>query len=89
MIYTYVYTCTYIYACVLSHSVVSDTLGPHEVCSLPGSSVHGIFQSRILEQIVISTPRDLPDPGIEYIYTYIYVHTHTYIYTHTHISSIY
>ena len=76
MIYTYVYTCTYIYACVLSHSVVSDTLGPHEVCSLPGSSLHGIFQSRILEQVVIFTPRDLPDPGIKYTYTYIYTHTH-------------
>ena len=31
--------------------------------SLPGSSVHGIFQARILEQIAIS--EDLPDPGIE------------------------
>ena len=27
-------------------------------CSPPGSSVHGIFQARILEW-------DLPDPGIE------------------------
>ena len=26
-------------------------------CSLPGSSVHGILQARILEQVVISSSR--------------------------------
>ena len=30
--------------------------------SLPGSSVHGIFQARVLEWIAISIFRDLPDP---------------------------
>ena len=30
-----------------------------------GTSVHGIFQARILEWVVISFSRDLPDPGIE------------------------
>ena len=34
-------------------------------CSLPGSSVHGILQVRILEWGVISFSRDLPDPGIK------------------------
>ena len=34
-------------------------------CSLPGFSVHGIFQTRILEWIAIPSPGDLPDPGIE------------------------
>ena len=34
-------------------------------CSLPGSSVHGILQARILEWVVIPSPGDLPDPGIE------------------------
>ena len=35
-------------------------------CSPPGSSVHGIFQARILEWVAISySPGDLPDPGIE------------------------
>jgi len=34
-------------------------------CSLSGSSVHGIFQARVLEWIAISFSRDLPDPGIE------------------------
>ena len=31
--------------------------------SLPGSSVHGILQTRILEWLAISFSRDLPDPG--------------------------
>ena len=34
-------------------------------CSLAGSSVHGIFQARILEWVAISFSKDLPDPGIE------------------------
>ena len=34
-------------------------------CSLPGSSVHGIFQARILECMPFSTPGDLPDSGIK------------------------
>ena len=33
--------------------------------SLPGSSVHGIFQARILEWVVMPSSGDLPDPGIE------------------------
>ena len=39
--------------CVLSCSVVSNSLRPMD-CSLPGSSVRGIFQARILEWAVIS-----------------------------------
>ena len=31
----------------------------------PISSVHGIFQARILEWVAIPFSRDLPDPGIE------------------------
>ena len=33
--------------------------------SLPGSSVHGILQARVLEWVAISFSRDLPNPGIE------------------------
>ena len=33
-------------------------------CSLPGSSVRGILQARMLEWVAISFSRDLPDPGI-------------------------
>ena len=34
-------------------------------CSQPGSSVHEIFQARILEYPVFPSPGDLPNPGIE------------------------
>ena len=33
--------------------------------SPPGSSVHEILQTRILEWVAIPSPRDLPDSGIE------------------------
>ena len=33
--------------------------------SLPGSSVHRIFQARVLEWVAIPSPGYLPDPGIE------------------------
>ena len=34
-------------------------------CSPSQSSVHGIFQTRILEWVACPSPGDLPDPGIE------------------------
>ena len=34
-------------------------------CSLPGFSVDGIFQARILEWLPLLSPGDLPNPGIE------------------------
>ena len=34
-------------------------------CNLSGSSVHGIFQARVLEWVAISSPGNLPNPGIE------------------------
>ena len=34
-------------------------------CRLPGSSVHGILQARILEWVAMPSSGDLPDPGIE------------------------
>ena len=34
-------------------------------CSPPDSSVHGIYQARILKWVAISSSRDLPDPGIK------------------------
>ena len=33
--------------------------------SLPGSSVLGIFQARILNWLPFASPGDVPDPGIE------------------------
>ena len=44
-----------------SHLTLSDPVDS----SQPGSSVHGISQARILEWVVISFSRDLPNPGIE------------------------
>jgi len=32
--------------------------------SLPGSSVHGILQARILEWVAMPSSKDLPNPGI-------------------------
>ena len=54
----------YIAKYVLSHSVVFDSCDPMD-CSPPDSSVHGIFQARILEEVAISCPGELPNPGIE------------------------
>ena len=34
-------------------------------CNLPGSSVPGILQARILEWVAVPSSRDLPNPGIE------------------------
>ena len=34
-------------------------------CSLPGSSLHGILQAKVLEWFAFPSPGDLPDPGIE------------------------
>ena len=47
-----------------SRSVMPDSLRPMD-CSPPGSSVHEIFQGRLLEWVVISLSRDFPKPGIE------------------------
>ena len=52
--------------CVCVYSVMSDSLQPLD-CSLPGFSVHGIFQARILEWGAISSSGDLTDPGIEHL----------------------
>ena len=38
---------------------------PLTVCSLPGSSVHGIFLARILEWVAFPSPGDLPDLRME------------------------
>ena len=33
--------------------------------SLPGSSVHGIFQAKVLEWVAFPSPGDLPNPGLK------------------------
>ena len=62
LVYDNFYDCVCV--CVLSCSVISDSLRTMD-CSPPGSSVYGIFQERILEWVAISSPGDLPDPGIK------------------------
>ena len=54
----------YVSSCLLSHSVVSKlcNLMDH---SLPGSSLHGILQSRILQWAASSSSRGTPYPGME------------------------
>ena len=42
-------------------SVMSDSLWVHG-CSLPGSSVHGIFQARILEWLAVFSSRESSQP---------------------------
>ena len=39
------------------HEVVSDSYNPMD-CSLPGSSVRGIFQARILEWVAIAFSKE-------------------------------
>ena len=36
--------------------------------SLPGFSVHGILQARVVEWVAFSPPRGFPDPGIELLF---------------------
>ena len=45
-----------------SRSVMSDSLRPHGLYSLPRSSVHGIFQVRILQWVAISSSRGASRP---------------------------
>ena len=49
------------YVCVQSHPTLYEPMD----YSLPGSSLHGIFQARILEWVAISFSRDVPNPGIK------------------------
>ena len=48
-------------ASVLRHSVVADYWDPVD-CSPPGSTVHGIFQARVLESVAISYSKGYPNP---------------------------
>ena len=78
---THIHTpCAYIYRSMCTHVCVyiyiyakllqsCPTFHNSMDCSLPGSSVHGIFQARILKQIAMpSPPGNLPHPGIEHTF---------------------
>ena len=50
---------------LLMYTQSCPTLCDPKDCSPPGSSVHGIFQARILLWVPFPTTGDLSDPGIE------------------------
>ena len=50
--------------CVGTRLVVSDSLRPMD-CNPPGSSVHGIFQARMLEWAAMPSSRGSSHTGIE------------------------
>ena len=80
-IYIYIYIYTYDAAAAANSCQSCPTLCDPIDSSLPGSSIHGIFQARVLEWDAIA---------FSYIYIYAYIfgrnfsnthtHTHTYIY---------
>ena len=53
--------CSFIHACAQSCLALGDPMD----CSPPGSSVHGVSQSRILERAEFSSSGGLSNPGIE------------------------
>ena len=62
-IYIYMY---FICACIYAKSLQSyPTLCNPVNCILPGPSVHGISQARVMERVPFPSPGDLPDPGME------------------------
>ena len=57
--------CVCVCTCTHAHTQLCVTLCDCMDCSPLSSSVHKISQARILEQLLFSSPGDLPDPGIE------------------------
>ena len=89
------HTHTYIHVCVCSVTKSCPTLWDLMNCSLPDSSVQGIFQARILEWVAISSressqPRDQTHVscvscfgrGILYHWATWEAHIHIHTYTH-------
>ena len=54
-----------VFSCVYSVTQSCPTLCDPLDCSPPGSSVHEVFQSRVLDCLPFPPPRDLPNPGIK------------------------
>ena len=61
------YICSSKYKCESESEVTQScpTLCDPMDCSLPGSSVHGIFQQQYWSALPFPSPGDLPEPGIE------------------------
>ena len=58
---SFLYAASHVHTCSVA-SVVSDSLWPHGQRSLPGSSVHGIFQARILGWVAMPSSRESSQP---------------------------
>ena len=54
--------------CARLFTQLSPTLCHPIHCSLPGFSVHGIFQAKILEWLATAYSGELPDPGYLHVY---------------------
>ena len=67
----YIYVCVCVCVCMCLYESENEvaqlctTLWDTMDCSVPGSSLHGIFQTRILDWVAISFSWGLPDPGIK------------------------
>ena len=73
--------CVCVCVCVcFSHSVMSDFLWPHGI-SLPGSSVHGLLQARILEWVLIFFSRGSFQPR-EWIQVFLHCRQILYCLSH-------
>ena len=57
--------CVCVCVCVHAHAQLCSTLCDPMDCSPLGSSVHGIFQARVLEWVALSFSGDLSDSGTE------------------------
>ena len=64
-IFSYIYICVHIYIYIVKITQLCLTLCDPMDYSWSGSSVHGIFQVRILEWVGVPFSRDLPNPGVE------------------------
>ena len=65
--YIYIFTYNYLnIMCVLSHFYHVRLCNPMDY-SLPGSSVHGILQARILEWVAVPFSRGSSDPEIKFV----------------------
>ena len=65
--YLYVHICPQVHVCL----AMSDSFQPHERESLPGSSVNGIFQTRILGWVAIPFSRGFSQSESEIAQSYL------------------
>ena len=59
----YLCVCVYVCVCVCDAWMCMSTQSCPTLCRLPGSSVPGIFQARILEWVAIAYSRKMGVPG--------------------------